>query len=259
MLLNRRALRLMYAPHGEAAGHIDFRVADMADVGGRPLLDALVLLLGRDRLFGVAADRQLHSLLARSRQMQADVTTALSGQVFFALETLLRGFEAADARAGGEWLRPVLEQSGDGERDVLFDALLTVLLRLVFLLYAEDTGLLPTEHPLYQKHYSLYALFARLEAERAQHPDAMSRRYSAWPGLLALFRVVYLGASHGDLVLPRARATSSTRTASPSSRASRPTPRPSPCAAPTRARARRRRSPPSTTRPSTESCARSSI
>ena len=89
VLINRRALRLLYAPHGEAAGHIDFRFADMADVGGRPIYyDALQLLLGGDRLFQVAPDRQLHSLLARSRKMQAEVTTELSGQVFEALETL---------------------------------------------------------------------------------------------------------------------------------------------------------------------------
>ncbi|MGE3634611.1 MAG: DNA methyltransferase, partial [Sandaracinaceae bacterium] len=205
ILLNRRALRLLYAPHGEAAGHIDFRFADMADVLGRPILDALMLLLSDARLYRVATDRQLHHLLARSRTMQAEVTTALSSQVFFALETLLKGFEAADARAGGDWLRPVMEASGSESaegRDVLFDALLTVLLRLVFLLYAEDSGLLPTEHPLYARHYSLFALYERLEADRTRTPDAMNRRYSAWPALLALFRVVYLGASHKDLVLP---------------------------------------------------------
>ena len=232
VLVHRRALRLLYAPHGAAAGHIDFRFADMADVGGRPILDALVLLLHRRRLFEVPPDRQLHAILARSRQMQAEVTTALSDQVFFALETLLRGFEAADARVGGTWLRPVMERSGatgapfptddtahrgggdrglgDGgsenrgspQRDWLFDALLTVLLRMVFLLYAEDSGLLPTEHPLFRDHYALYALYARLERERTLHPESMSRRYGAWPALLALFRVVYLGASHDTLKLP---------------------------------------------------------
>lgn len=216
ILLNRNALRLIYAPHGEAAGHIDFRFADMADVGGRPILDAMVLLLGRQRLVEVPPDRQLAAILARSREMQAEVTTDLSKQVFFALETLLRGFEAADARAGGDWLRPVMllgdsrdfedgehaEQGAAGDKDVLFDALLTVLLRLVFLLYAEDSGLLPIDNPLYEKHYSLYALYKRLEEERGAHAEAMTRRYSAWPGLLALFRVVYLGASHGKLQLP---------------------------------------------------------
>ena len=77
--------------------------------------------------------------------MQAEVTTELSEQVFTALETLLRGFEAADLRAGGSLLRPLMEQEGDP----LYQGLLTVLLRLVFLLYAEDSGLLPTEHPLF--------------------------------------------------------------------------------------------------------------
>lgn len=205
VLANCRCIRLVYAPHGEASGHIDFRIADMADVGGRPILDALVMLLGEDRLVGVAPDRQLPALLSRSRTMQAEVTTTLSKQVFFALETLLAGFEAADRRADGVWLRPVMEAGGGEEgqeRDVLYEALLTVLLRLVFLLYAEDNALLPTDHPLVARHYSLYALFDRLEDERTRYGDAMDRRYAAWPGLLALFRAVYFGVSHGELVVP---------------------------------------------------------
>ena len=198
LLTNRRVIRLLYAPLGEASGYIDFRVQDMAEVGGRPIFDALVMLLSAERIEGVAPDRQLEAILKRSREMQAEVTTALSSQVFTALEVLLQGFEAADLRQGGALLRPVMEQ----ERDILYEGLLTVLLRLVFLLYAEDSGLLPTEHPLFSKHYSLYALFERLEQERGQYPDAMNRRYSAWPQLLALFRSVFLGVDHGDLHLP---------------------------------------------------------
>ena len=202
VLANHECVRLLYAPHGEAAGHIDFHVAAMADVGGRPILDALVMLLSKERLVSVAQDRQLPALLARSRSMQAEVTTALSKQVFFALETLLSGFEAADQRAGGNWLRPVMDARAETGRDLLYEALLTTLLRLVFLLYAEDNSLLPTEHPLFARHYSLYALYDRLEDERTRYPDAMDRRYSAWPGLLSLFRAVYLGVSHGDLRIP---------------------------------------------------------
>lgn len=201
LLVGRRVLRLLYAPHGESAGHIDFRVPAMADITGRPIFDALVMLLGVDRLYRVATDRQLSALCAESRKLQSEVTTELSKQVQQAMETLLRGFEAADARAGGAWLRPVMEQSDRVGRDVLFDALLTVLLRLVFLLYAEDAGLLPS-HPRFRAHYSLVALHARLQADHARVPDAMSRRFSAWPALLALFRAIYLGASHGDLKLP---------------------------------------------------------
>jgi hypothetical protein len=198
LLTNGRVIRLLYAPIGEASGYVDFRAQDVAEVGGRPIFDALVMLLSGERIEGVAPDRQLEAILKRSREMQAEVTTELSSQVFGALETLLRGFEAADLRQGGDLLRPVMEQ----ERDILYEGLLTVLLRLVFLLYAEDSGLLPTEHPLFSKHYSLYALFEQLEQERGQYPDAMNRRYSAWPQLLALFRSVFLGVDHGDLHLP---------------------------------------------------------
>lgn len=200
VLASHERVRLMVAPHGEAAGHIDFRVADMADVGGRPILEALVMLLSEERLVSVAKDRQLPALLERSRAMQAEVTTALAKQVFFALETMLAGFEAADERAGGAWLRPVMELQAETGRDVLYEALLSVLLRLVFLLYAEDNALLPIDHPLFARYYSLYALYERLEDERTRYPDAMDRRYGAWPGLLALFRSLYLGVSHGDPV-----------------------------------------------------------
>src|SRR5690606_9442920 len=37
------------------------------------------------------------------------------------------------------------------------------------------------------------------------YPDSMSRRYGAWPRLLALFRAVFLGCEHGDLKMPARR------------------------------------------------------
>ncbi len=239
LLFNGRALRLIYAPAGEASGHIDFRVPDMAEPTGRPIFEAFVMLLDGDRVLHVAEDRKLHAILKRSREMQGEVTTELSRQVFGALELLLKGFEAADHRANGSLLRPVMQREGpyapeferyamsqaEGEGDVvsphrsfggsdtaksqkhsgddpLYEGLLTVLLRLVFLLYAEDSVLLPTEHPLFSQHYSIYGLFERLERERGLYPDAMDRRHAAWPSLLALFRAVYLGVEHGDFKLP---------------------------------------------------------
>lgn len=202
VLCNHRVVRLIYAPHGEASGHIDFRVNDMAQVHGRPLYDALVMLLGQERIAAVAPDRQLHAMLARSRQMQAEVTTELAKQLYRALETLLAAFDAADRRTQGTWLAPILGAlPSDSDDDELYQALLTLLLRLVVLLYAEDSSLLPTDHPLYAQYYSLYALFERLEDERGRFPDAMHRRYSAYPGLLALFRAVYYGVQHGDFAV----------------------------------------------------------
>ncbi len=201
LLTNGRVVRLVYAPHGESTGALTFRLDDMATVGGRPILDAFVMLLSATRFFGVAPEHQLPQLLAESRKRQANVTNALAAQVFEALETLLAGFEAAAERDGAEHLRDALERDDDH----LYGGLLTVLLRLVFLLYAEDRGLLPVDHDHYAEHLSLLALFERLQDDAGAYPDSMAHRSGAWGQLLTLFRAVYLGVDHGDLHMPPRR------------------------------------------------------
>jgi hypothetical protein len=108
LLSNGHEIRLVYAPHGESSGWISFRTADMASVSGRPIFDAFVMLLSRQRWFGVAAEQQLPAILAESRKRNADVTTELSRQVFEALEVLLAGFAAAEERDGTGALRDAL-------------------------------------------------------------------------------------------------------------------------------------------------------
>jgi hypothetical protein len=201
LLTNREVVRLVYAPHGESSGHLTFRLDDMASVGGRPILDAFVMLLSATRFFGVAEDKALPALLKQSRLRQANVTNDLADQVFDALQILLRGFEAAAERDGRSILDDALARDGDH----LYKGLLTVLLRLVFLLYAEDRGLLPLEHRHYAEHLSLLGLFERLQHDHGAHPDSMSRRFGAWAHLVALFRTLYLGVEHGDLRLPPRR------------------------------------------------------
>jgi hypothetical protein len=198
LLTNRREVRLVYAPHGESSGWLSFRVADMATVGGRPILDALVMLLGRERWFGVSAEQQLPALLEQSRRQQADVTTALSGQVFQALEELLAGFAVASERDPQSLLREALER-GDGH---VYSGLLTLLLRLVFVLYCEDRNLLPLENSLYAKHYSVLGLSEQLERDHGRYPDSMDQRFGAYARLVSLFRAIFLGVQHGDLKLP---------------------------------------------------------
>jgi hypothetical protein len=201
LLFNGDALRLVYAPHGESSGAITFHVDHMATVGGRPILDAFVMLLHARRLFGVAEEHQLPAILRDSRVRQANVTSDLAGQVFDALSVLVRGFEAAGERDG----RALLDDALARNADHLYGGFLAVLLRLVFLLYAEDRGLLPTEEPIYAEHMSLLTLFSELQRDAGTHHDSMSRRFGAWPRLLALFRAVFLGAKHGTLQLPPRR------------------------------------------------------
>jgi len=114
-------IRLIYAPHGEATGAITFDLTDMGEVGGRPILDAFVMLLSAQRFFGVQEGDALPSLLRASRERQANVTNTLAGQVFDALDILLRGFEAAahrDSQSDRIRSRPrIFRRRGDRQGD----------------------------------------------------------------------------------------------------------------------------------------------
>jgi len=197
VLSNGMHIRLLYAPRGENAGSLTFPVEAMTEVAGRPILGALHLLLHRYRLLAAPSAARLPALLERSRAFQSAVSTALAGQVLDALYELLCGFQAADEHTKGDLLREVLSKHPDD----VYAGLLTVLLRLVFLLFAEDRGLMPTS-ALYVRHYAVHGLFERLRADYEHYPDTMDHRYGAWAQLLALFRAVYGGSRHPQLKIP---------------------------------------------------------
>jgi hypothetical protein len=104
----------------------------------------------------------------------------VTARALHALVELLRGFQTAD------------EASDDLQH--VYDGLLTVLLRLVFLLYAEDRGLLPRDQ-------SLVGLFERLREDAGRDVDAMEQRDGAWDQLLGLFRSIF-AARQGQLFDP---------------------------------------------------------
>lgn len=197
LLVNGAQVRLVYAPRGENSGHATFKVSEMATVAGRPMFAALHMLLNADRLFSAAPDRRLTALLANSRKYQSLVSNQLAEQVLAALYELLRGLQAADDARKGDLLRDVLAE----DPNQVYNSLLTVLMRLVFLLYAEDRDLLSTD-PVYVNHYSITGLFDRLRADAGRFPDTMDQRFGAWAQLLTLFRLVYDGGGHGNLHLP---------------------------------------------------------
>jgi hypothetical protein len=197
LLSNGSHLRLVYAPRGETTGHLTFPVQAMTEVAGRPIFAALLMLLGADRLFTLPDKQRLPAILADSRKYQNTVSTELARQVLAALYELLRGFQAANDLSKGDLLREVLERN-PGE---VYSSLLTVLLRLVFLLYAEDRGLM-SDDEVFVRNYSVTGLFERLREDAGRYPDTMDLRYGAWAQLLVLFRLVYQGARHGRLRLP---------------------------------------------------------
>jgi hypothetical protein len=196
LLCNGRTLRLISAPRGESSGWLDFPVAATVQTAGRPLLAALRLLLSEQRLLALPKEQRLTALLSRSREYQNDVSEQLAGQVLEALYELLRGFQAADDLSGGRLLaRPLAEHP-----DEVYRALLTVILRMVFLLYAEERGMLPGDET-FVRYYSLAGLYRRLRDD-ASNADTMGQRYGAWAQLLALFRIVHDGARVGATQMP---------------------------------------------------------
>ena len=200
LLCNGRTLRLVSAPRGESSGWIDFHTADLLPTAGRPLCAALRLLLGEQRLLALPRRQRLAALLADSRAWQNAVSERLAEQVLHALYELRRGLQAAHDATGGALLREVLAD----DPDAVYRALLTVVLRLVFLLYAEERDLLPADET-FRAHYALTGLYERLRADAALHPDTMDQRFGAWAQLLALFRMVHDGARADGMRLPPRR------------------------------------------------------
>jgi hypothetical protein len=205
-IANGQNLRLIYAPQGESTAHLTFRVEHLRRADGRKLLAALELLLHARRMYRAAPEHRLEGLLAESRRRQADVTDELAKQVFEAVEILVAGFEAAAVRdthgKQRDWLRSALETPDDH----FYQGVLSVVLRLVFLLYAEDQSLIPPVPNLtYTEHLSLFGLYDRLSQDAGAHPESMHHRFGAYGQLLALFRAVYFGTRHGNLQLPPRR------------------------------------------------------
>ena len=202
LLCTPNAVRLVYAPAGETSGHLTFRIADMAQVMGRPILAAFSLLFGEYRLFRAEPRERLGNLLAASREAQNMVSTRLARQVLGALHELLRGFVATDTRRQ-DGLEPIRRLAAE-EPHRLYAGLVTVLMRLVFVLYAEERDLMPADR-LYEDNYGLRGLFKKLRDDAARHgDDLMDRRYGAWPRLLSLFRLIHAGGGReGFTFTPR--------------------------------------------------------
>ena len=198
LLFNGAALRLISAPRGENSGWLDFRVADMILTAGRPIVAALRLLLSQERLLALPRNERLAALLDESRKFQNEVSERLSEQVLHALYALLRGMQAANEETNGTLLHGPL----NNEPDKVYRGLLTVILRLIFLLYAEEREMLPQDET-FLHGYALSGLYERLREDAALYPDTMQQRYGAWPQLLVLFRMIHDGVDAGELHLPR--------------------------------------------------------
>lgn len=154
-------------------------------------LQAFVHLLGIRRFF-VAAGEQIPALIDKSLQHQDEVTTALGEQVQRAVEVLIQSLDRADQDRNRELLKDVTPAE-------LYEAGLTLMMRLVFLLSAEERGLLLMGDECYEENYAISTLRMQL---RSESEEILERRWDAWSRLLSVFRAVYGGIDHENMRLP---------------------------------------------------------
>ena len=123
-----------------------------------------------------------------TRKGQADLSQELGERVREAVELLIQGH--------GEVLQ---ERCADVEAAAIYRAACRVAMRLVVILFAESRELLPRENSLYDAMYGLNGLLGHLQRLAARSGEALKNSHSAWPRVLALFRLVREGSHHPDL------------------------------------------------------------
>src|SRR5208282_679630 len=152
--------------------------------------------LSAGALFNRPAEQTLDALYRRSLENQQEVSITLGRQVRRAVEMFVSALDRADRESSGALLRGVPEEH-------VYEAALTLMMRLVFLFFAEERDLLPITNSVYHDNYAVSTLHDQLrEAADRLGEEVLERRYDAFPRLLATFRAVYGGVAHDMVALP---------------------------------------------------------
>jgi hypothetical protein len=132
------------------------------------------------------SDRRRHeaslaTIVERSAAYSTRVCRALGRGVLAALAELTNAFAPED-------LRPV---AVNANATVVFEQALTMVYRVLFLLFAEARGLVPVWHETYREAYTIDALCRRI-GEQPRAPGL-------WAALQAISRMAHSGCRAGDL------------------------------------------------------------
>jgi hypothetical protein len=147
---------------------------DLAPLFDEPAGARLLWELLRARV--TAGDTGLRSHINASAVHANGVCHALGDGVLVALPPLATA------------LAPARQSKNDARA---YDQALTVVYRVLFLLFAEARGLVPVWHPVYREAYTIDALY--------QQTVAPVVRPGLWPALQAVARMAHAGCKAGDL------------------------------------------------------------
>ena len=156
-------------------------------------VDALRILIAPEQFTPATAGampRLLQAVLD-SRKGQAELSAALGERVREAVELLVQSHSAVLAA-----------ECGDVDPSDIYRAAVRVVMRMVVVLFAESRELLPRDNALYHRTYGMSGLLGDLERTAARGGNRLKRQYTAWPRMLALFRLVAEGSHHPALPVP---------------------------------------------------------
>jgi hypothetical protein len=187
---------LVWAADGKPTGSGTVNALTWAE---EPLLrDAFFTLVDQRRFRAKDAEQRLARLLERSELEAEEITETLGTQVRKSVELLVQAFSEqriAAIRHGDP------DPLTDDPEDV-YQAAVTVMMRVVFLLFAEERGMLPTEQ-LYWDSYAVKDLLDGLQ-ERAldEGEEVLDESYDVWHRLLAVSEALHGGVNYDEMRMP---------------------------------------------------------
>jgi hypothetical protein len=160
--------------------------------------DAFLTVIGRQYIIGGDPVERLPVLFADSVAAAEEITEALGAQVRRAVELLIQSFSesAAEGRRRGQ-TDPL-----PADTHQTYEAAVTIMMRVVFLLFAEERGLLPSGQ-LFDQAYGISRELDRLQNREAQESEeALDSTFLTWHRLLATSQALYRGASFESMRMP---------------------------------------------------------
>lgn len=160
--------------------------------------NAFFALASLRQLVGGAPEERLPELFKKSVAAAEEITVALGTQVRRAVELLVSALSEAaeDARRAG---RP---DPLPTDRNEVYEGAVTVMMRTVFLLFAEERSLLP-QGVLFTNGYGISQELDELDARSLEEgAEALDSTHLTWHRLLATSQALYAGVAFEDMRLP---------------------------------------------------------
>ena len=137
----------------------------------------------------------LLEIAIKSYENQLEITDKLGEQVRRAVERFIWAIDKYNNLSNNELLK-------NYSNEEIYETAISAIIKMIFILYAEERRLLPLGEHFYDTSYSLHTLIKELAKEKKENPENFKQNKDAFQRILALFNLLYYGSSHPDLNIP---------------------------------------------------------